>query len=199
MTNALDNTSVDALMEKLQSTFSGVDWEGMREVVVASEGDFMLLLSSLLFALWLFFTTGPLVVLKCFVAALPLSIMISAASFASCWYVDRRRPEPLPPSWIPRRVKNICNSLIMVMLGGFGGVLAPWLLVASAWLGGGHLNLFVLVLASLIPLLHVYAFARIGMRFSRRRGLLTLLLFVLLLAALFCLAWLCCGQVPVIW
>ncbi len=56
--------------------------------------------------------------------------------------------------------------------------------IASFISGGGHPN----------PLLHVYAFARLGMRFSRKRSLAALLL-----TALICLAGSCCGGLPVIW
>ncbi len=190
----------DALMLKWQSVFPEADWNALQELFREGAGaDLLFLFSTLFVMLRIFVEGGALAVIKIFLAAIPVSIMMALASYASCWLLDHNRPVSPKPQGVSLRARNIFNSLLLLPLGCIGGLLFAILLIASVMAGGGHFAPLVLLPILAVPLAHFYAFARTGMRFTRKRSLVALLLFVLLFAALFGLASYCCGQAPVIW
>ncbi len=190
----------DALMLKLQSLFPEADWNVLQELFREGAGaDLLFLLPTLFVMLCIFVEGGALAIIKFFVAAIPVSVMMSLASYASCQLLDRNRPESPKPLGVSLRARNIFNSLLLLPLVCIGGLLFAILLTASVMAGGGHFAPLVLLPVLAVPLAHFYAFARTGMRFSRKRGLAAMLLFVLLFAALYGMASFCCGQAPVIW
>ncbi len=126
----------------------------------------------------------------CFLA-LPLSLLIALASFLSIWLVSRRR-EGLPtPRVLPYTARNICHSLLLVLLGIITTFLGVVLLVLSIF-PSGHPDPAALmppgfIVMLLIPL-HFAGFARWGMHLSKKRTLAGLALFLLLTIAFSALA-----------